>query len=335
MSRSRLQELGIDVPVLPATAVGSFPKSPALLEARALVRRGEAVVPQIDKQVREATAFWIRTQEEVGLDILVDGEQYRGDMVGYFAEHLRGFKEGGLVRCYGNRYYRKPVIVGEVRWRGAITVKWWEYAQGLASRPVKGVVTGPYTLMDWSFNEHYSSRRAAVVALARAIHREVRALVDAGCRIIQVDEPALSARPEELRLAIDGMEMVTGKLPAYFVLHTCYGAFASIYPAVLKMPVHNFDLEVTNSGLDLQELARASWGGGFGKDLSLGVFDVHVRKADPSETIERRIKRALKSMSSERVWVDPDCGLKTRTADEARAQLESMCAAVKAVRKGL
>lgn len=330
MFRSKLQELGIDVPMLPTTTVGSFPKSPSLIKARAQARRGEISAKQLDAQAKEATAFWMKTQEEIGLDVLVDGEQYRGDMVAYFAEHFKGFKEGGLVRSYGNRYYHKPIITGEIRWPGPMTVDWWRYAQSLTSKPVKGMLTGPYTIMDWSFNEYYPNRRAVAQALAREIRKEVQALIKAGCKIIQIDEPALSVRPEELQVAIDAMDTVTDGLSAYFLTHVCYGAFEFIYPEMLKMPVENFDLEMSNSELDLLAMFSKH---SFSKDISFGVFDVHTHKVDSPEVIRRRIKKALGVMKPEQIWVDPDCGLKTRTVDEAIAQLKTMQEAVHQVRK--
>jgi 5-methyltetrahydropteroyltriglutamate--homocysteine methyltransferase len=332
MARNKPSELGLDLPLLPTTSVGSFPKPPGLVAARAAARRGEITAKQLDDAAREATVFWIRKQEELGLDVLVDGEMYRGDMVAYFAEHFRGFREGGLVRSYGNRYYRKPVMTGEVRWPGPITVGWWKFAQNLTRKPVKGMLTGPYTIMDWSFNEHYPSRRAAAMAVARQLRKEVAALVDAGCRIIQIDEPALSVRPEELDTAADAMKVVTEKFPAYFIAHVCYGAFEFVYPGMLKLAVQNFDLELSNSDLDLLGLFRKD---PFTKDLSFGVVDVHTHKVEGADTLRRRIARALEVVPPERLWIDPDCGLKTRTVEEAVGKLEAMQEAVEAARKKL
>jgi 5-methyltetrahydropteroyltriglutamate--homocysteine methyltransferase len=332
VSRAALAKLGIQVPILPTTTVGSFPKPPDLVAARAERRRGKLSQKQLDEKAREATVFWIRKQEELDLDILVDGEMYRGDMVAYFAEHFQGFQEGGLVRSYGNRYYHKPIIVSEVKWPGPITVHWWKFAQEQTRRPVKGMLTGPYTIMDWSFNEHYPSRRAACLAIARELRKEVEALVKAGCKIIQVDEPALSVRPEELGVAIEAMRVVTQGLPAYVLTHVCYGAFEFIYPRMLEMPVANFDLELSNSELDLLALFRKD---PFTKDISFGVFDVHTHKVTPPDVIQRRIAKALEVLRPDQVWVDPDCGLKTRTVDEALAQLGSMMEAVRAVRRSL
>jgi 5-methyltetrahydropteroyltriglutamate--homocysteine methyltransferase len=315
------------LPLLPTTAVGSFPKPAELVEAR----KG-GVKKKIERLEREATEKWIRLQEDIGLDVLVDGEFYRGDMVAFFAEHLGGFKMGGLVRSYGNRYYRKPVIVGEVRYRGPITVKWWEFAQSLTQKPVKGIITGPYTMMDWSFNEYYPDREQACLSLAKELKREVRNLSRAGAKIIQIDEPALSARPEELPMATRALKILTQGTDAYFICHICYGAFEFIYPQMLQLPIHNFDLEMSNSNLDLVELFRRH---PFTKDLSFGVIDVHSHVVESVEQVKERIQKALEVLNPRQLWIDPDCGLKTRTEEEAVAKLRVMVEATKQVRATL
>ncbi len=329
MSRAKLHELGIELPPLPTTSVGSFPKPPYLVKARADFAQGKIKREELKKAEKRATEFWVRRQEELGLDVLVDGEMYRGDMVAYFAERLSGFEQGGLVRSYGNRYYHKPIIVGEVKWTGPITVEWWHFAQGLTSKPVKGIVTGPYTMMDWSFNEFYPTRRDACLALAAEVHKEVEALVRAGCKIIQIDEPAVSARPEELQLAIEAMAATTRDLKAYFVAHICYGDFESIYPAMLDLSVDNFDLEMSNSGLDMLRLFSKTH---FTKDISYGVFDVHTHIIEDPPVVEQRLNRGLEVLSAESVWVDPDCGLKTRTVEEAQMKLERVVSAARVLR---
>jgi len=329
MSREKLEKLGLKLPLFPTTSVGSFPKPDYLTKARAEHTKGKLSARQLEGQEREATAFWIAKQEELDVDVLVDGEMYRGDMVAYFAERMPGFMQGGVVRSYGNRYYHKPMITGEVKWPGPITVEWWKYAQGLTRRPVKGMLTGPYTMMDWSFNEHYPDRKAACVALATAIRKEVEALIAAGCKIIQIDEPALSVRPEELAIAIEAMHTVTDGLEAYFVTHACYGAFEYIYPGMLEMPVDNFDLEMSNADLKMLALFRSH---PFTKDISLGVVDVHTHVLEDDATVRRRLQEALTILPKERIWVDPDCGLKTRTVEEAVAKLRACVAAAKAFR---
>jgi 5-methyltetrahydropteroyltriglutamate--homocysteine methyltransferase len=329
MSRVKLKSLGIDLPILPTSTVGSFPKPDYLVEARARFAKARIDRNELEELERRATAFWIATQEEIGLDVLVDGEMYRGDMVAYFSQLMPGFEQSGLVRSYGNRYYHKPIIVGDVRWPGPMTVGWWRYAQGLTTRPVKGMLTGPYTVMDWSFNEHYPDRRSACLALAREIRHEVEALAEAGAKIIQIDEPALSVRPEELPFAIEAIHRVTDGLPAYFIIHACYGAFDAIYSQMLKLPVDNLDLAISHSTLNLMEMFRRD---PFTKDLSVGVLDVHSHEVETPETVRARIERALQLLPKETIWVDPDCGLKTRTIDEARAKLVNMLQAVTRLR---
>ena len=327
--REKLEKLGLKLPLFPVTSVGSFPKTDAVVQARNEFRRGKIAAEQLNETERQATAFWIAKQEELGIDVLVDGEQYRGDMVAYFAERLPGFTQGGLVRSYGNRYYHKPIITGEVKWTGPLTVDWWRYAQSLTKKPVKGMLTGPYTIMDWSFNEYYADRKAACMALAGVIRSEVEALIDAGCKIVQVDEPALSVRPEELPVAIEAMHRVTDGLEAYFITHACYGAFEHIYPGMLELPVDNFDLEMSNSDLDLLELFRRHR---FTKDISFGVVDVHSHVLEDPAAVRHRVEQALTILPKEQVWVDPDCGLKTRTVEEAIDKLRVCVDAAKSFR---
>ncbi len=329
MNRQKLEKLGLQLPLFPVTSVGSFPKTDAVVKARADLRRGKINAEQLAEIERQATAFWIKKQEELGIDVLVDGEQYRGDMVAYFAERLPGFTVGGLVRSYGNRYYHKPIVTGEVKWTSPLTVDWWRYAQSLTKKPVKGMLTGPYTIMDWSFNEYYADRKATCMALAGVIRSEVEALIQAGCKIVQVDEPALSVRPEELPVAIEAMHKVTDGLEAYFITHACYGAFDQIYPGMLELPVDNFDLEMSNSGLDLIELFRRHK---FTKDISFGVVDVHSHVLEDPGVVRQRVEQALTVVPKDQLWIDPDCGLKTRTVDEAVDKLRRCVEAAKAFR---
>jgi 5-methyltetrahydropteroyltriglutamate--homocysteine methyltransferase len=331
--RKKLEALGLDLPLLPTTSVGSLPKPKEVMEARQKLLAGKLTKKDLRPLEEQATRFWIETQEEIGIDVLVDGEMYRGDMATYFAENLDGFKISGLVRSYGNRYYRKPIISGKIKWRGPITVDMWKFAQRLTKKPVKGMITGPYTMMDWSFNEHYPNRNEACLDMARALHEEVKALADAGAKIIQVDEPALSARPEELSdFIIEAMSIVTKGINAYFVTHSCYGAFEFIYPDMLKLPVDNFDLEMSNSELDLVEIFKKH---PFTKDISFGVVDVHSHLIEDGATVKKRIERALEVLKPEQLWIDPDCGLKTRTTEEAIAKLKTLVKATKEIRENL
>ena len=329
MSREILNKMGISLPLLPTTSVGSFPKPPYLTKGRTERKRGKISESDLAQLEERATKEWIDFQEQLGVDILVDGEMYRGDMVAFFAEHIPGFDPGGLVRSYGNRFYYKPIIKGKLSYPGPMTVEWWRRAQALTSKPVKGMLTGPYTIMDWSFNEYYIDRAAATMALAEIIRDEVAELIKAGCKIIQVDEPAISVRPEELEIARQGLQRVTEGQNAYFITHICYGSFEKIYPAMLELPVQNFDLEMSNSDLDMLEQFKRH---PFTKDITFGVVDVHSHEIEDVETIKSRIVKALEYLPKDAVWIDPDCGLKTRSVDEAKAKMTNIQAAVKAVR---
>jgi 5-methyltetrahydropteroyltriglutamate--homocysteine methyltransferase len=318
--------------MLLTTSVGSLPKPDYLVAARSQARKGALGAKELRALEEQATREWIKIQEDLGIDIIVDGEQYRGDMVAYFAEHLGGFRQSELVRSYGNRYYRKPIITGKITRPKPITVEWWRFAQGLTRQPVKGMLTGPYTIMDWSFNDYYPDRKTTCLALAREVRKEVEALLEAGAKIIQIDEPAISARPEELTFAIDAMHVVTDGLSAYFITHICYGAFEFIYPKMLRLPVDNFDLEMSNSRLDLLEIFKEH---PFTKDLSFGVVDVHSHALETTDVVKERVSMALSVLPAEQIWLDPDCGLKTRTVEETIGKLRSVIDATRTARGAL
>lgn len=331
--RDKLASLGIELPQLPVTAVGSFPKGEKLTKARTRFARGEIDRAVLRALEEEATAMWMGFQNEIGVDVPVDGEMYRGDMVAFFADEMDGFEPGGLVRSYGNRFYPKPIITKEVRWRGPMTVDWWRFAQSLTDRPVKGMFTGAYTVMDWSFNEHYPDRRTTALALARELRKEVGALIEAGCKIIQVDEPALSVRAGEVDIAVEAMRITTEGLDCYFISHCLeYGYPETVFPDVLALPVDNFDMEFANSDFKfLRQLHEE----GFDKDLSLGVVDVHTHVVESPEDVEARIRNAISVLPAESIWVDPDCGLKTRTISEAQAKMRAIAEGAQRVRASL
>ncbi len=314
---------------LETTTVGSFPKPDYLLHARAQASRGALKPAELRHLEERATSEWLQFQEDVGLDILVDGEQYRGDMATYFAENLEGMEVSGLVRSYGNRYYKKPVIVDELRRSGPISVDWFRFAQQRTRKPVKGMITGPYTMMDWSFDEHYGSREEAALAFARLLHQEARDLEAAGAQVVQVDEPALSARSDELPLVVKAVGIVTQGLRAKTVLHTCYGNYEDIYPYFNRLPVDQLDLEMSNSSLDLLDRFRRD---PLKKEIAFGVIDVHSHVVETKAQIADRVEKALALFDPQKLVIDPDCGLKTRTVDEAKAKLEAMVQATRTVR---
>ena len=318
--------------MLETTTVGSFPKSEELKSARAKARRGQITPAELLKIEQAETREWIKIQEEIGIDILVDGEFYRGDMATYFAEHLGGFKISSLVRSYGNRYYRKPIANGPIRWKGPITVEWFKFTQGLTKKPVKGMLTGPYTMMDWSFDEHYPNRRAFCLDLARAIHEEVKALEAAGAQFIQIDEPAVSTRVEELDLAVEAMKIVTEGIKVKTGTHICYGDFEKAYPKMLELAVDQFDLEFTNSDFRLLDVIKKV---PFTKEVAFGVVDVHSHRVESVDEIAAAIRKGLEVFPPEKLFIDPDCGLKTRLKEESVAKLTNMVAAVRKVKQEL
>jgi len=318
--------------ILLTTSVGSFGKPDYLQKARNQHARGKLGATELVELERKATLEWIRTQEEIGLDILVDGEMYRGDMVAHFAELLDGYSEGGLVRAYGNRYYHKPVISGKLARPKPMTVEWFQYAQSLTDKPVKGMLTGPYTMLDWSYNEAYPTRREAALALAEVVRQEAEDLDRAGARYIQIDEPAVHARPEELAIAIEAMGIVTQNLKAKTISHICYGDFAAIYPGVLDLPVDQLDLAMANyeyRWLDLMDRQP------FTKEMAIGIVDVHTHELESVAEAAAGIRRGLKYVSADKLLPHPDCGLKTRPVEESIAKCRIVVEATKVVRAEL
>jgi 5-methyltetrahydropteroyltriglutamate--homocysteine methyltransferase len=318
--------------MLLTTSVGSLPKPEYLIKARSQTRKGELDAVKLRELEEQATREWVVFQDTLGIDIVVDGEQYRGDMVAFFAEHLSGFNESGLVRSYGNRYYRKPIIVEKIRRTKPVTVEWWRFAQHLTNRPVKGMLTGPYTIMDWSFNEYYPSRRATTLALAEVIHEEAKDLEQAGAQYIQIDEPAISTRLDEIDLAIEALGIVTRGLRAKTITHICYGNFQALAPKLMKLPVDQIDLEFANRKFELLSTFKRMR---FTKEVGLGVVDVHSHRIESREEVIGNLKKALEVFSPEQIYPDPDCGLKTRTPEEAKEKLAVIVEAARAVREEL
>lgn len=318
--------------VLLTTTVGSFGKPDYLQKARNANARGKLGGSELSELERRATEEWIRRQERLDIDILVDGEMYRGDMVAYFAERLEGFRIGGLVRSYGNRYYHKPIIASPVSRPKPMTVEWFQYTQSLTDRPVKGMLTGPYTMLDWSYNEAYRTRRDAALALAEVVRQEAEDLQAAGAQYIQIDEPAIHARPEEIEIAIEAMGVVTQNLKAKTVSHICYGDFAAIYPKVLELPVDQLDLAMHNYEYRWLSLFDRH---PFTKELAIGVVDVHSHRLESVEEAADGIRKGLKYVSADRLLPHPDCGLKTRTVEESEEKCRVVVEATKVVRKEL
>lgn len=318
--------------MLKTTTVGSFPKPAYLTKARTQHARGKLSDAELHDLELQATREVIKLQEDIGIDILVHGEMERGDMTTYFAEKLVGMGISDLVRSYGNRYYRKPIVEGELTRPRPMTVDMFKYAQSLTDKPVKGMLTGAYTMCDWSFNTFYNTRREVVLAFAQLLHDEVKDLEDAGARFIQIDEPAISTRPEELGIALEAMEIVTAGIRAKTISHICYGDFQTIYPEILNLAVDQLDLEFANSGYSNLDVFKTPK---FSKEIAYGVLDIHSHRIESVEEIVEGIRKGMAIFDVDKMTIDPDCGLKTRTAEEAELKLRNMVAAVRQVNSEL
>jgi 5-methyltetrahydropteroyltriglutamate--homocysteine methyltransferase len=322
------------------TAVGSYAKPDYLTKARADFAKGNIDRAALDELEKKATEYWIRIQENIGLDVLVHGEMERGDMVAYFSGEeggnpIKGMKIGGLVRSYGNRYYHKPIIFDKLEWPGPMTVDMWKYSQSLTDRPVKGMLTGAYTMVEWSFDEHYPTRRDAVMAMAQVIRKEVEALVEAGAYYIQIDEPAIHTRPEEdFDIAVEAMHETVKGIDAEFHTHICYGEVEKIYPAMLRLDVKQIHLAFKNTDFAYLDLIDEH-GYDDSKDLGVGVTDVHTRFLEDIEDVKNGIRRTLERLPADRLWIYPDCGLKTRTVEESEQKLQVMVDAVREIKSEL
>lgn len=307
------------------TTVGWFPKPASVRRARWRFSEGEIEAGDLRRAEDEATREVLRLQEQIGLDVLVDGQLDRGDMISHFAEHLTGMEPLGLVRCFGNRYYRRPRIVGEIGRERPITVERWRAASAAASKPVKAVLTGPYTLMDWSFDEHYRSREACCMALAEVVRAEAEELSAAGAQEIQIDEPAVSARPAEMELAAAALGRVTAGLrgKARTWTHIGYGDPGAVLEQIFALPVDGLLLEMANS--DYETLDALS-GLPPNKLLGAGVIDVLDPRVESVGVVRRRVKQLLLKVPAERLWLTPDGGLRTLDHAAAQAKLQAMVA---------
>ena len=298
---------------LPLRSVGSFPKPDYVLKAR---KQYPTCHPIRKKLEKKATKFWMKVQEDLNYDVLVHGEMERGDMVAYFGETLGGLKAGNPkepIRAYGNRFWIPPEIRGKVYWKGPMTVESWTEAKSLTSKPVKGMLTGPGTIYDWSIDVYYADRRRALKDIANALREEIKALIKTGATIIQIDEPSM-AQEIDIPYLRKTFEMMLKGLDAYFIFHTCYGEeiFRKYRDELAKFPIHNLDIETANSDMKLLNVI-----GKVPFDITVGLVDVHNHATESKKTVIERIKKSLKNVPMDKLWLGPDCGLKTRTVQEA------------------
>ncbi|AXC09977.1 5-methyltetrahydropteroyltriglutamate--homocysteine methyltransferase [Acidisarcina polymorpha] len=334
--RAELQNARLKLPLLPTTTIGSFPQTTDIRQQRAAFKHGHIGRQQYEDFLRKATEHCIREQERIGLDVLVHGEFERNDMVEYFAEYLDGFAftENGWVQSYGSRCVKPPVIYGDVSRPKPITVEWSSYAQSLTKRPMKGMLTGPITILQWSFVRDDIPRKDTAWQIAIALRDEVGDLEVAGLPIIQVDEPALREglplRRSEwalyLEWAVEAFKLTTSGVTDAMQIHThmCYCEFEDILPSIAALDADVISMESARSRMELLQAFRAhSYPNGIGP----GVFDIHTPRVPSSEQMRELLGLALEVLRPEQIWVNPDCGLKTRDWTETTAALEHMCSA--------
>ncbi len=341
--RNSIQREALGLPTLPTTTIGSFPQTAEIRKARADHRAGQlsdaAYVDALRKEIKNVIAL----QEDIGLDVLVHGEAERNDMVQYFAELLDGFvvTENGWVQSYGSRCTRPPIVVGDVSRPAAITVEWAQYAQSLSSKPVKGMLTGPVTILAWSFKRDDVPLAVSADQIALALADEVRDLEQAGIKVIQIDEPALrellplrsDARTGYLDWAVRAFRLVALQANPATQIHThlCYSEFGQIIDAVAGLDADVTSIEAARSKMELLEDLDET----FHSEIGPGVWDIHSPRVPSTEEIVGLIRAALENVSAERLWVNPDCGLKTRGYAEVEPSLRNMLAARDEVAQGL
>jgi 5-methyltetrahydropteroyltriglutamate--homocysteine methyltransferase len=344
VERAAVQRKRLGLPLLPTTTIGSFPQTAEVRKHRAARKSGQETAEQYETFLRNAIAECVREQERIGLDVLVHGEFERNDMVEYFAEFMEGFAftANGWVQSYGSRCVKPPVIFGDVSRPKPITLKWSQYARSLTSRPMKGMLTGPITVLQWSFVRNDIPRQQTAWQIALALRDEVKDLESAGIGIIQVDEPALREGlplrradwPGYLDWAVKAFRLATGAVSDGTQIHThmCYCEFEDILPSIAALDADVISMESARSRMKLLEAFRAHK---YPNEIGPGVYDIHSPRVPSSEEMHNLLKLALQVFRPEQLWVNPDCGLKTRAWPETVSALENMCRAASELRTQL
>jgi 5-methyltetrahydropteroyltriglutamate--homocysteine methyltransferase len=339
--RQAVQRARFRLPSFPTTTIGSFPQTATIRAARAGFRNGSLAAGDYDAAMRAEIAFAVQRQEALGLDVLVHGEAERNDMVEYFGEQLDGFAftRFGWVQSYGSRCVKPPVIFGDVARPRAMTVGWTSHAQSLSPKPVKGMLTGPVTILQWSFVRDDQPRSCTALQIALAMRAEVADLEQAGIGIIQIDEPALReglplrrARWDEyLAWATRAFRVTAGVAGDATQIHThmCYAEFNDILPQIAALDADVITIETSRSDMELLD--------GFGKfsypnEIGPGVYDIHSPRVPEVDDMERLLRKAAQVIPAQHLWVNPDCGLKTRGWKETETALANMVAAAHRMR---
>jgi 5-methyltetrahydropteroyltriglutamate--homocysteine methyltransferase len=339
--RAEIQQHALDLPLLPTTTIGSFPQTADVRKHRAAFKNGHINQAQYDAFLRAATEHCIREQEQIGLDVLVHGEFERNDMVEYFAEFLEGFAftENGWVQSYGSRCVKPPVIYGDVLRPHAMSVEWSSYAKSVTSKPMKAMLTGPITMLQWSFVRDDIPRKDTAWQIALALRDEVQDLEEAGLPIIQVDEPALreglplrrSDWATYLDWAVKAFKLTTSGARDETQIHThmCYCQFEDVLPAIAALDADVISMETARSRMEMLQAFREQ---GYPNGIGPGVFDIHSPRVPSVAEMRDLVHLALDVLTPRQLWVNPDCGLKTRAWPETLAALQNMCEAASQLR---
>ena len=342
--RSKLQSEILNLPPLPTTTIGSFPQTAEVRSERARFKKGDINQQEYDEFLKEETKKTIKIQEDLGIDVLVHGEFERNDMVEYFGEQLSGFtfSKFGWVQSYGSRCVKPPIIFGDVSRPKPMTVEWAKFAQSLTDKPVKGMLTGPVTILQWSFVRDDQPRSETCYQIALAIRNEVQDLEKAGIKIIQIDEAALREGlplrhadwKEYLNWAVESFRITASGVKDETQIHThmCYSEFNDIIAAVADMDADVISIETSRSQM---ELLDAFVDFKYPNEIGPGVYDIHSPRVPSKEEMEELLHKALKVLSAKQIWVNPDCGLKTRGWPEVKNALQKMVAATQDIRKEL
>jgi 5-methyltetrahydropteroyltriglutamate--homocysteine methyltransferase len=340
--RIALQQARLNLPAFPTTTIGSFPQTPAIRAVRAEFKQGKISTAQYREAIQAEILHAVQKQEELGLDVLVHGEAERNDMVEYFGEQLQGFAftEYGWVQSYGSRCVKPPVIYGDISRPQPMTVEWTRYAQSLTRKPMKGMLTGPITILQWSFVRNDIPRADTAMQIALAIRDEVQDLEQAGISIIQIDEAALREGlpikrrdwAHYLAWAVKAFRVSTSAVEDSTQIHThmCYSEFNDILPAIAAMDADVITIETSRSDMELLEAFRAFH---YPNDIGPGVYDIHSPRVPGKEEMLRLMRKAAAVIPHERLWINPDCGLKTRGWPEVEAALQNMVAVAHELRR--
>lgn len=338
------QQAILNLPLFPTTTIGSFPQTKEIRKMRARYRNGEISHSEYQAFIRERMAYCIGIQEGLGLDVLVHGEFERSDMVEYFAQGLTGFliTKSGWVQSYGSRYVRPPIIYGDVSRPKPMTLEEITFAQSLTKKPVKGMITGPITILNWSFVREDIPKREVAYQIALALKEEVLDLEQTGIKIIQIDEPALreglplrqKMRKDYLDWAVKAFRLVTSAVKPETQIHThmCYAEFSDIIEAIDSLDVDVISIECSRSqgdNINVFEKFR------YKKGIGLGVYDIHSPRVPGTQEILITLRRCLKVLKPHQLWVNPDCGLKTREWEEVIPSLRNMIKAAEALKEDM